>query len=678
VRRSLQRSAAGWLAVVFAVVLLGLPAGPVAPGEVRAATPDLTIVSTARYEVQPGDRRVRVTIDLTLTNRLKDTKTKRFYFNEAFLAVIPGASGFKLTTSGKGSPSVRVTKRARTHTLLRLGLASRLFSGKTAKYRLRYDLNDPGGSPTRELRVGDALVSFPVWAYATEGTAGSSVSVAFPKGYEPRVEAGDLGTPVTDAEGRITFSSGKLSKPLEFFGYLIADRPGAYTDEPITPTVLGAPAPLNIRGWTDDRPWADRVGGLLERALPVMGEKIGLAWPRDVPLTVQESVSRSTGGYAGLFDPSANRVEVAYYASDFVVLHEAAHGWFNGALLADRWANEAFASYYAGVAAADLGVEVTPAAPPARPSDPARIALNAWVPLGATSTATEDYGYAASLAVAQAIAQRAGPDLRDVWAAVAARAGAYQPPSGPDEGTVASAPDWRGLLDLLEDRTGKPFDDLWRTWIARPGDLAALDARTSARAAYDKVFAATDGWQLPRAIRDAMRAWRFEDATSLLDGAGQALRDRAAIDAAASAAGLTVPATMRTAFEDDDGFDDTAAEAAAELETIARYRTGAAAAPAEMTPITELGLLDATPEADLAAARDAFARGDLTASVRASDRAAATWAGAATIGQGRAMQIGLGAVSAVLVLILLVALVVRYRRRRVSSVVAEESRPAER
>jgi hypothetical protein len=63
---------------VFAVVLLGLPAGPVAPGEVRAATPDLTIVSTARYEVQPGDRRVRVTIDLTLTNRLKDTKTKRF------------------------------------------------------------------------------------------------------------------------------------------------------------------------------------------------------------------------------------------------------------------------------------------------------------------------------------------------------------------------------------------------------------------------------------------------------------------------------------------------------------------------------------------------------------------------------------------------------------------------
>ncbi len=671
--RSLRRSAAGWFALVLAVVLLGLPAGPVAPGEVRAATPDLTIVSTARYEVQPGDRRVQVTIDLTLTNRLKDTKTKRFYFNEAFLAVIPGASGFKLTTSGKGSPSVRVTKRAKTHTLVRLGLASRLFSGKTAKYRLRYDLKDPGGSPTRELRVGDALVSFPVWAYASGGTAGSSVSVAFPKGYEPRVEAGDLGTPVTDAEGRITFSSGKLSKPLEFFAYLIADRPGAYTDGPITPTVLGAPAPLNIRGWSDDRPWADRVGGLLERALPVIGEEIGLAWPREVPLTVQETVSRSTGGYAGLFDPSANRVEIAYYASDFVVLHEAAHGWFNGAFLADRWANEAFASYYAGVAAADLGVKVTPAAPPARPSDPARIALDAWGPLGAASTATEDYGYAASLAVAQAIAQRAGPDaLRDVWAVVAARAGAYQPPNGPAEGAFASAPDWRGLLDLLEDRTGKPFDDLWRTWIARPEDLTALDARTAAREAYDKVVAATNGWLLPLAIRDAMRAWRFEDAMSLLDGAGQALRDRAAIDAAASAAGLTVPATMRAAFEDDDGFDDAAAEAVAELETIARYKAAAAAAPAEMTPVTELGLLDATPEADLAAAREAFARGDLTASMRASERAAATWADASTIGQGRAMQIGLGAVSVFLVLILLIALVVRHRRRRVSSVASEE------
>ena len=77
-------------------------------------------------------------------------------------------------------------------------------------------------------------------------------------------------------------------------------------------------------------------------------------------LSIQEAVGRSTGGYAGLFDPKAGEVEIAYFADDPVVLHEAAHSWFNGSLLADRWANEAFASYYGFEAAKDLGVEGKP------------------------------------------------------------------------------------------------------------------------------------------------------------------------------------------------------------------------------------------------------------------------------------------------------------------------------
>ena len=56
---------------------------------------------------------------------------------------------------------------------------------------------------------------------------------------------------------------------------------------------------------------------------------------------------------------SAGTVAIAYYADDFVVLHEAAHAWFNGSLLADRWANEAFASYYGAVAAEDASIKVT-------------------------------------------------------------------------------------------------------------------------------------------------------------------------------------------------------------------------------------------------------------------------------------------------------------------------------
>ena len=104
---------------------------------------------------------------------------------------------------------------------------------------------------------------------------------------------------------------------------------------------------LDIRAWPDDPEWSQRVGDLVggRPAGAVLPDRARAGRAR-AGSTVQEAASRSTGGYAGLFDPSDGLIEVAYYAEDFVVLHEAAHAWFNGALLADRWANEAFASYY--------------------------------------------------------------------------------------------------------------------------------------------------------------------------------------------------------------------------------------------------------------------------------------------------------------------------------------------
>ena len=178
------------LATIVAVGVLALPAGPVAPPTARAATPDLTIVSAARYDVQPSRHRVHVTVDLTLTNHLSDTVTKRFFFDHAFLAVLPASSGYALSWAGAGTPSVRVAQRTKSYTLLRLDLAQHLTSGKTAIYKLTFDLADPGGAPTRDLRVGDTLVSFPVWAFASDATPGSSVTVVFPAGYQIQVEAG--------------------------------------------------------------------------------------------------------------------------------------------------------------------------------------------------------------------------------------------------------------------------------------------------------------------------------------------------------------------------------------------------------------------------------------------------------------------------------------------------------
>ena len=73
-----RRLALLFLAVVAATGLLATPTGT---PEVRAATPDLTIVGNARYDVQPDAHRVRVTVDMVMTNHLHDTTTKRYYFD---------------------------------------------------------------------------------------------------------------------------------------------------------------------------------------------------------------------------------------------------------------------------------------------------------------------------------------------------------------------------------------------------------------------------------------------------------------------------------------------------------------------------------------------------------------------------------------------------------------------
>ena len=431
-------------------------------------------------------------------------------------------------------------------------------------------------------------------------------------------------------------------------------------------TVADAPVEVTVRSWPDDPPWAERVSAVVTAGLPALGEHIGLPWPHGDDLVIEEAVARTTGGYAGLFDPSTATVEIAYYADDFVVLHEAAHGWFNGALLADRWANEAFASYYASEVATDLELEVEPA----ELTDElqvARIPLNGWGPVGTEDPAQEDYAYAAAPALAAAIAERAGDDgLRAVWADAADGTFAYQPTTGPAE-TGTDRPDWRGLLDLLEARTDATYDDLWRTWVARPTDLPLLDARAEARTQYEAVLAMTDGWKLPRPVRDALRAWRFDDATGLLDDATAVLEQRAVVVEAATEAGVIAPDTLRTAFEDDDGFDDARAEADAELAAIDRYAAAAALEPASMDPVLTLGLWGQTPEVELEAARDALARGDLPGSVASSDAAAEAWGGAPAAGQGRAISLGLLLAAILLGMVLLVSAVRRRRRRRATA-----------
>jgi len=650
------------LAALLLAVVVGNAAALAAPAPALAAAPDLTLVSDARYVVEPDSASVHVTLDITAANHKTDTATRAYWFDYAFLAVLPGSSGHRASADGL-KPTVKVTRRTADFDLLRIDFGTKLRSGRSLDLQLAFDLKDPGGIPDRDVRIGQALVTFPVWAFATDQTPGSTVEVVLPAGYHVEFAAGGIPGPTT-VDATLVYRTEPLARPLEFFAYVVADREGEYVVTPLDLRVGGEPAPVDIRSWGDDTAFAERVGDLFSRGLPLLGTSIGLEYPRSDTLTVQESISRSLGGYAGLFDPATGRIQVDYAAGPFVVLHEAAHVWFNGSLLADRWANEAFASHYASLVAArletsDVPDRLTPEL------EAARIPLNAWGVLGESSERTEDFGYAASLELADAVAERAGEaDLQTVWAAARDRDSAYQPlEAGVGRERVDTPPDWRGLLDLLETHTGKRFDDLWRTWVVRPSEIELLDERAAAREQYATVREAADDWELPRSIRTALTTWRYEQAAGLLAQASEVLARRADIDAAATAAGLTPPDTLEVVFESDRGFPAAAAEAEAELTTIEAIGAARDSEPADPDPIERLGLFGSTPEVDLTVAAAAFAAGDLTAAVEAADDARAVWSSAGEVGGRRALSI-LGASLLVALALALAVSGLRSRRAR--------------
>ena len=667
--RTWARAWARALAIALAVTALLSVAAPgaglLSPPVADAAETGLTLVTNAAYTIQPAHRRIVVSVAITARNRTVETKTHKFSFDHAFLAVQPGASGFRIT--GVPGATVGVAKTTRDARLLRIGFGAKLWSGKAATYRLTFNLPATGKGANPQVRVGSGLVTLPVWAFASNGVGGSTATVRFPAGWDVAVESGSFANCSGTPDGGTLLSTGPLAQPLAFFAFVSAQRPATYRETPIAVPVGGRQAELVMRAWTDDAAWGKRIGKLLTRALPVLGTEIVVPWPHDDPIVVQEAVSREAGAYAGLFDPASKRIEVAYWASDAVALHEAAHAWFNGDLVAERWAAEGFASWYAQQAATELGVKAV--AP--KLTEPLRLEafpLDTWPADGLTAT-QQGYAYAASYELAAALAERVGPQaLARAWAAAASRQGAYQPPAGVDGAAaepelLAGPPGWRELLDLIEAESSNPVGDLFATWVTTPDEAATLDARASARASYARTRLLAADWALPRGVRDALRAWDFPTAERIMADARTVLAQRTALEALAARMGITLPDDVRPSLE-SGALTEASARAEAERQALLVVDSAAVTRPPNSDPLSMIGSLGSTPEADLAAAREAVAHGDLDTAQVAADRASSAWAGAWEEGRRRTM-LGIGLLATLLVLgIAAIGTTRRSRRRR--------------
>jgi hypothetical protein len=639
-------------------------AGVLAPShaaDAEAASTKLTLVTDSRYDVQPTRHRVHVTVDITATNHTTETRIRRYFFDHTNLAVLPDATGFKVTSTGV-KPSVRVVARPKGSTLLSIGFGRKLYSGRSMALRLSFDMKDSGGGAAATVRVTDSLATFPVWAFASDGASGGSVRVVFPSGYSVQEATGTMGHPQTGPNGTQVFSAGPLASPLRFSAYFIADRPGAFRETPLNLRVGGQPLQVVVRAWADDPAWGKRMTALVRTALPALGKAVGLPYQGDGPLVVEEAIGRTRGAPLGQFDPVAGRVRVAYYGDSYTVLRQLALAWFNGNLLADRWADEAFASWYAVGAAKSLGIKVAPATlTPAVAK--AKLPLNSWQPTGRADDPSNAFVQAAGLALVREIAARAGADgLQSVWDAAAAREPADLPvTTAPDADTTAvGAPDWRGLLDLLETRTAKPYDDLWRKWVVTADQVGLLDARAAGRALYARTLAAAGDWQLPESTRVALDAWQFDQATEILLKSSDVLATRETLRLSAEAAGLALPQTVKSLFEDTGSPAMAAAEADAERRAIGEIADARAARPAQIDVPTWFGLFGTSPDALLGRSSAAFSRGDLPAAVQSAQDASSIWQAAPDSGRRRLTAL-------VLSILIVLAIVLLLGRSRTGS-----------
>ena len=234
-----------------------------------------------------------------------------------------------------------------------------------------------------------------------------------------------------------------------------------------------------------------------QRGSPVLQELIGLPYAIGGTLVVEEAAPTRLGDYAGTYTQVTGTILVRYDADAYIGLHEAAHIWFNETLFDQRWINEGWAEFYGVQAARAIG---EPGTAVSLTDDllALRIPLNNWGASAGGVDDTEYFGYAASYHVTGLIFARTDLEgLRSVWRGVANGEMSYQPvraTADPDMGVDSHLARWQQLLDLLDERTGTTFSDIWTEWIVDDAQRSVMEDRVDAATGYAALLEQAADW----------------------------------------------------------------------------------------------------------------------------------------------------------------------------------------
>lgn len=630
--------------LALALLLSLLPGGPIEP----AAAAEFELETTAAYDVRPDEGIVAVEVEMTFTNTTPDPEGQFSVFPELLVAVHDGVRDADASDED-GDLAVEVASDGDVN-VATIELRDGLRYEESVDVTLRYDLVD---GEHASIRVRPSVVVFPAWSFGTSG----AVTVDVPAGYEARVD----GDALTASDGRL--ASGPIEDPSRWLAVVTAVRPADYVTLEATVPLAGGTADLQVRAFADDEAWGERTIDLVERALPLLEEELGLPYPRLGSLVLTESVTGDAAGF-GESATTGTEILVAFDQPPFTALHQVAHVWLTPELVEARWIREGLASDAAARVAEQLGVD-PPYDPAAEAAEHADVAfpLDSWTP---TATGEEEtFGHAASWAFVADLRERVGADaLRTVLSRAAGSVGAYEPAdvdatTDAADGSVPPFPlTSRSFLDHLESVAGVELADAFGEIVLTETDRALLPARATARAAFDELVAAAAPWGAPDPVRAEMRAWRFEDAAPHMVEAlaWLALRDRLLDEM--QGAGLSAPERLRQSYAAVGGGAEAHDELEAEAAVVDAYRDTAETVNGERSFLTRVGLLGGPdPASRLTVANGRFGDGDLRGAVEAIGEAQGILASAETGGVIRL-------VSAALVVVILAAGAVLLLRRR--------------
>ena len=572
-----RRSRMPWaLALALAVVAVLVGAPP------ASADDGLATAATSRYVLDEKATTVEATIRLDLRNVAPD-RGNTYYFYNAFSVPVPaGAEKVRARSNGSSLPvDVRRTEDPSTD-LARISFPD-LRYGRSRSIDLTFEV--PGEKPRARdgTRVGPGYATFAVYGLGDPGQ--STVEVVAPSTMTFDATSDDF---TATQSGDTTTQTATTTNDEGGFWAVVSLRDPERTDER---PVDAAGTSLLLNGFQDDPKWADFVADRVTTGLPVLEKLVGAPWPGGLE-RIREDASPSLRGYDGWFDPSDDEIVIGERLDADLIFHELSHAWISGDRFDERWVSEGLAQVVAERTVEATGGEPVDHPKASRGSSGA-VPLNDWG--GSASSRSSDvdaYAYPAAYTATRALLG----DLDDDTFAAVVGAGirgerAYDPPGTAD--TDGGRTSWSRWLDLVETRGGvEDAAAVFRRWALTGEERAQLEPRAKARTAYAALDDADGAWLPPEGLRDAMTAWDFDRAASVrtkVAGLGPAA---VGVQEAAERAGTTVPASIRSSYEDAEQDEQYAALASSlprAAEAVTVVAAAERAADRDRDPVSALG-----------------------------------------------------------------------------------------